>query len=906
MNILVHTSFIGDTGYNNHARSFFTELNKHHNVKIRNYTVGRSWNDYSRTCHDNEPYITDEMRSMLILQTLHNNDGTLSDFPLYNYDGNFKPEINIILNDVNHHYFYQNYDEYTIGFNVWETTEYPQDFFNCIMKLNEFWVPSKWQRDSLIKQGYPKNKIFVIPEGVDDKTFCPNKTKSFNKFTFALFGRWEYRKSTKEIIETFTDTFDKSEDVELILSVDNNFATDGLGNTENRLKHYNIEDERIKILHFPQRKEYVDYLQNCDVFISCARSEGWNLPLIEAMACGTPSIYSNWGAQLEFAEGLGIPINTLHEVPATTQDSSFVGNYIEPDFEDLSNKMRDIYENYEKYKIKAMSDSEKIIENFNWGTIAKLASDRISNINNDFVFVTTGNLNYMPVIQKLVESLLEFSKSKIIVYGVDCEVPFNYPNVIKRTINPPKHSVHDKWYWKQYACIESTKEDFEYYIWIDGDVVVNYNIDDVQKYLKQVENYPLSDIHKQQEFFGYYKYHNQTLSQLFNENICKDWGVTKTLPLMHICFYVYNKKCQWWFEEIISEYKKIPLEEYGKYYLWNDEGIDNYLRWKYKYTKHLPLSNFDTSSYDGDLGQTENQLKDFYTFWRVKGPYNFNKIYGYQFVPKNKDQILYFHGNKNSEFSDKMIEFLKLKKNDQFYQSEYFWVKENVLTNLGSIKNVEGGTIFVAEKYGWDYAIYHEIYNLKDYYLHGQKRINKGDIVVDLGGNIGIFNRWAYSEGADLVISFEPDSRYFKLLSMNSNPNSILFNAAMSDKIGTINLYESSHLGGSNVFGSNSLEVKKYQVRTYNLNYLFESGLVDRIDFLKVDIEGAEVLAMNGISDENLLKVKNISMEYHHAHLNFDETTRYNLINRLNKLGFNSYLLFCGSDNNLQLIYFWR
>lgn len=909
MNILVHTSFIGETGYNNHARSFFTALNKFHNVKIRNYTVGSTWTHYSHTCHDSEPYMTDEMRDMLILQTLHNNDGTLSDYPLYEYDHDknpFIPDVNIILNDVNHHYFYQNYDGYTIGYNVWETTEYPENFFNCIKKFNEFWVPSEWQKNNLIKQGYPSNKIFVIPEGVDVENFHPNKQKSFDKFTFMIFGRWEYRKSTKEMIESFIKTFDKNENVELILSVDNPFATDNLKTTEERLDYYNINDDRIKILHFPERSEYINYLQNGDVFLSCARSEGWNLPLIESLACGTPSIYSNWGAQLEFAKDLGIPVNTLYEVPAKTQDASFVGNYIEPDYNHLSKKMREVYENYEKCKTQSLLDSQIIRNKFNWNNIAKMASERLNKMDNNFVFVTTGNLQYMPVIEKLVQSLKEFSKSKIIVYGVNCDVPFECENLIKRKINPPIHSEYDKWYWKQYACIESLNEDFENFIWIDGDVIVNYNIDNISKYFKDIENYPISDIHRQEDFFGYYNHEGITYSQMFNENICSDWGVRKQNPITHVCLYIYNKNCKWWFEEILNVYKNVPLKDYSKYLLWNDEGIDNYLRWKHNFNKHLPLSNFDTSSYDGDAGQTQNQLSDFYRFWNLDGPNNFGRIYGYQFIPEDKNQILYFHGNKNSEVSDKMIEFIKFKRDDNFYQSEYFWVGDTNLLNLGSINGLEGGTMFVAENYGWHYAIYHEIYNLKDYYRDRIKTINKGDIVVDLGGNIGIFNRWAYSEGADLVISFEPDARYFKLLKMNSNPNSIIFNAAISDSVGETTLYESKHLGGSNVFGSNSEDKKRYKVRTYNLNHLFETGLINRIDFLKVDIEGAEIMAMNGISDENLKKVKTIAMEYHHSHLGFDEKIRQDLIHRLTTLGFNSYLLFCGNDNNLQLLYFWK
>jgi len=115
MNILAHTSFIGSTGYNNHARSFFCALNKYHTVKIRNFTVGETWKGMSNTPHDNEPYITQEMKDMLILQTLNNSDGSRSDYPMYNYTGDFNPDVHIILNESNHYYFYENYEGYKIG-----------------------------------------------------------------------------------------------------------------------------------------------------------------------------------------------------------------------------------------------------------------------------------------------------------------------------------------------------------------------------------------------------------------------------------------------------------------------------------------------------------------------------------------------------------------------------------------------------------------------------------------------------------------------------------------------------------------------------------------------------------------------------------------------------------------------
>ena len=906
MKILAHTPFIGTTGYANHARSFFCALNKYHTVKVRNLTIGNSWKGMNNRPHDGEPYFTKEMEDMLILQTLYNQDGSRGDHKMYDYDGNFIPDVHIVLMETNNHYFYENYNGYKIAYNVWESTRYPDEFFQRLFYFDEVWVPTQWQFDCLVEQGYPKDKIFIVPEGVDVDTFKPiKKFPKREKIRFVHFGRWDYRKGTTEILQAFAEEFKDEDDVELLASVENPYPYDGMNSTEERVKHYGINTKNIKFLNFPSREEYVNYLQTAHIFVSCARSEGWNLPLIEAMACGTPSIYSNWGGQLQFAEGKGIPVDIKGLRPANIEHKEWPGEYCEPDWDDLRHKMREAYNYHTAMWVTAVGDSKIIHKNFNWDKVAKDASEILMRNKKPFAFVTTGNLGYMPVIEKLVQSLLEFSEQKIIVYGVDCEVPFDYPNVIKRTINPPKISEHDKWYWKQHACLESLNEKYEHYIWIDGDVVVNHNIDDVRQYFNKVGRYPLADIHVQEEFFGLYDGGNK--SQLFNEELVRQWGIQKSNPYMHICFYIYNDGSKNWFKEIIEHYETIIEtfpEDYKRLYLWNDEGIDNAMRWKYGYTNHLPLSNFDTSSYDGDEGFIDRTLHQFYKFWNEEGPQNFNRIFGYQYIPKDKSKIIYFHGNKNAEISDKMIEFIKMQRDNSFYKSKSFYTDVYKLENFDSLFEYEGSTIQVAERFGWAPAIFHEIYNLRDYYKDREKRIHEGDVVVDLGGNIGVFNRWAYSEGASKVISFEPDKRYFKLLSLNADPRSILFNAAISNQIGEIELYESPHLGGSNVFGINDTE--GYKVKTYTLDYLFETKLVDKIDFLKVDIEGAEIHALNGISNDNLLKVKTIAMEYHHSHFNYDEILRQDLIDRMLNLGFNSYLMFMGTNNALQMLYFTR
>ena len=927
ISVNAHTSIIGDTGYNCHSRNFFKALNQLAPVSVRNWTIGKSWKGYHNDePHNDEYYMDDELRTMLSEQTLGTPTGH-SEFPLYTKykDPRVGRPINIVLNDNRHPYFNETYVGPKIAYNVWETTRQPDEFFDRLRAFDQVWVPSKWQRTCTIEQGIPADRVKVVPEGVDGTMFHPvdfdSKKPIDRPFRFVLVGRWEYRKSTREIIQAFIDTFSEDESVELILNVDNQFANDGLSSTEERLDKFKLTRSNIKVVHHLSKIDYLELLRTADVFVSCARSEGWNLPLIEAMACGVPALYSDWGAQLEFSAGRGIPVKIVGEVPAGVENSeswdpTTPGNFAEPDFSDLREKLRLVYSDFETHKKKALLDSGKIRNEFTWENAANIAYRHLSELDSDFTiepiddfaWVTCGNLGYMPIIEGLVKSLAEFSDRKILVYGIGCDAPFDYPNVIYRKLEIPHHSIHDKWYWKQYACIESLKEGFSNLVWLDGDIVVNHNIDTISKHFNRITEYPIPDKHVQDEFVGYYSDElGNRRDQLFNEELCKKYNVKKLVEKAHICMYIYNDKCKWWFEEILKIYKETPLNEYSKLLQWNDEGIDNFLRSKYQYQEMLPISNFDVSEWDGDLLGTNGQaIEHFITFWRDKGPINFGKIFGWQFVPEDKSSILYFHGNKNLKFAELMLDFIKTQRDQNFHETEYFFTSKNEIKNLGEIKGVHGGTLEIADKYGWDYAIYHEIYNLKDYEFEDKVKVRPGDVVVDLGGNIGVFTRYAHHMGAEKIVTFEPDRRYFEILKQNSPASAVLFNAAIGNKLGNLVLTESPHLGGSNLWHETDPLVTQYEVGVYTLDYLLETRLIDRIDFLKVDIEGSELISMQGISDDNLSRVRNIAVEYHHEHLKFNDSLRHDFVARLNRLGFNSYMVMCGHDDALQLIYFWK
>ena len=400
LKVFAHGSYIGYGGYNQHTRDFFRHLSKLIDVKVRNFTVGDNWDGNSDEQHNSEEYIDDLDKKLLTGQTLWHDqsNGIRFDHKVYsNYKNEFEHNVNIILQETNHNYYWDDYTGPKIGYNVWESTLQPDHFFNKLKTYDQIWVPSKWQAECTIKQGADKDKVKVVPEGVDINIFNLEKDYKVQpeydgRFKFVLFGRWDYRKSTKEIIETFLKTFHKDDPVDLILSVDNKFGfyADGCNSTKERFEKYGIPlDPRLKFKSFVSREDYISYLKEGHVFLSCARSEGWNLPLIEAMSCGTPSIYSNCSAQLEFAEGKGLPVKIVGEKPCqnnsydndgythSLKDGVKTGNYYEPDFEDLSLVMLDAYKNYDSHKKRAIKDAKIIHKDFNWDRVAEIGKDTL-------------------------------------------------------------------------------------------------------------------------------------------------------------------------------------------------------------------------------------------------------------------------------------------------------------------------------------------------------------------------------------------------------------------------------------------------------------------------------------------------------------------------------------------------
>ncbi len=225
-----------------------------------------------------------------------------------------------------------------------------------------------------------------------------------------------------------------------------------------------------------------------------------------------------------------------------------------------------------------------------------------------------------------------------------------------------------------------------------------------------------------------------------------------------------------------------------------------------------------------------------------------------------------------------------------------------------SIERYRNGE-FDGNNYMWHEMFSNYVYddNGCDYERYGCY-IKEGDVVVDIGGNIGVFAHRAELRGASKVISFEPLTPTFNCLIKNKGDKTFVYKIAIGDKNKWVDFKihtNFTHIGGgfSKDTVLNNREVihseKSYMI---NINELFK--LSDRIDFIKMDIEGGEVDALNAITDNNLSNIRCLSAEFHKTYEEF-EIFQTNFINRMKNLGFQSFVLYYG-DSNLRTLNFWK
>ena len=199
-----------------------------------------------------------------------------------------------------------------VGFPIFELDRFSDLEKRSLRHCDQIMVCSEWAKSIVMDQCPPisyrgidleafadESRVHVVPLGVDVDMFKP--CQSGRKETiFFNCGKWEKRKGHDILLEAFNRAFTNEDQVELWMMCDNPF----IGDMNKKWQEiYKNSPMGSKIRVIPRQKNHKDVyniMRQTDCGVFPARAEGWNLELLEMMACGKEVIATNYSAHTEF------------------------------------------------------------------------------------------------------------------------------------------------------------------------------------------------------------------------------------------------------------------------------------------------------------------------------------------------------------------------------------------------------------------------------------------------------------------------------------------------------------------------------------------------------------------------------------------------------------------------------
>jgi FkbM family methyltransferase len=156
-------------------------------------------------------------------------------------------------------------------------------------------------------------------------------------------------------------------------------------------------------------------------------------------------------------------------------------------------------------------------------------------------------------------------------------------------------------------------------------------------------------------------------------------------------------------------------------------------------------------------------------------------------------------------------------------------------------------------------------------YFSGDHTVRPGDVVIDAGANVGAFTRTALNRGAARVIAIEPGPENVAAFHRNFEPELasgrvVLAPKGVWDRVGEMELRVSPTNSAADSFVMNppdSHVIGKIPLTT--IDHLVAELDLDKVDFIKMDIEGAEPNAIDGAKGTLARFKPRLSVAVYHA-----------------------------------------
>jgi glycosyltransferase involved in cell wall biosynthesis len=250
--------------------------------------------------------------------------------------------------------------------------------------------PSNWARDRIIEFGFPEDRVHLIPHAVNTQAFFPMTAteRAANRaalglrddeIVFVNCGAPTWNKGIDILIHAFAILRRSGLPVRLILKEQiglyNRSSKDTISVAAAAHPELFTDDTIGAISLFSSSADLVQLralYAIADAYVAPYRAEGFNLPVLEAIACGVPVITTAGGATDDFcSDEVALFIRGDHRT--LPHDPRL--RYIEPRLAELVAAMESIALGNALDPGRRVAAREAILENFTWERAAKLLVD---------------------------------------------------------------------------------------------------------------------------------------------------------------------------------------------------------------------------------------------------------------------------------------------------------------------------------------------------------------------------------------------------------------------------------------------------------------------------------------------------------------------------------------------------
>ena len=265
----------------------------------------------------------------------------------------------------------------------------PADPLAFTRDANRIITPSAWSRDRLVDGGMDPAGIVVVPHGVKVDTFTPLQPADRvagraalgigdDEILFLNVGVATWNKGLDLLIKAFAQVRRQHPRVRLLLKDHKALYGIGADRTLAQVARENpgLIDSQvlagISVVSGSLDQGQLRALYGiADAYVSPYRAEGFNMPVLEAMACGTPVIVTGGGATDDFCPpALSVRLPSREGTKA--DEPAMFGRFLVPEHDALVQAMVDVADGrVARGTPERLAAREQLVRRYSWAAVTR-------------------------------------------------------------------------------------------------------------------------------------------------------------------------------------------------------------------------------------------------------------------------------------------------------------------------------------------------------------------------------------------------------------------------------------------------------------------------------------------------------------------------------------------------------